>query len=381
MTMRMQAMMGMREMDVREMDVPVHGTEAHMAWAGAEDDHTAARRGAAHTWAARAASALALAALACAVQAQPLQAPSTSPAPAASAAAPEAPHERAQVPPQVLALDGHGVLAQGHGLTVRLQDLREAAAEFVSQGEQARFWQTPALLSEMTASLYRQQVLAQQARAQQLTVPVPEGASAVQTNRLLGNAYLAKAAAQRMPSAASVEAYAKGQYKQNAQRYAHGEMFRVSHILVSVKPEVRTEEEARQRAQTAIDRLNQGEAFGALAEAMSDDTNSRKEQGALDYREAKELPADFVAVLNGMTVGERSQQPVRTAAGYHVIWLQDRRDAGSLSYDDLRDRLLSQATAQLLARATRTEWDAALAGYVLNTAQLDQVVDAMRAAP
>jgi peptidyl-prolyl cis-trans isomerase C len=233
----------------------------------------------------------------------------------------------------------------------------------------------------MVSSLYRQQVLAGKARAAGLALPSSASSlTEVQANRELANVYLQQEAQKRMPTAAAVERYAKAQYTQNSSGYEHGEMFRVSHILVTVKEGVRTEAQARERAQSVIDRLAKGEDFGALAAEFSDDQGSRHEKGSLNYREAKELPEDFVSVLQSMAGGSRSVEPMRTKAGYHVIWLQEKRPAGRLSFDDMRDQLMTQASAQLATRATRTVWDEALTGFTLNTAHLDQVVAAMRGA-
>lgn len=305
------------------------------------------------------------------------------PAPAEAAAVePEKPVVPVEIPAAVQALDGQWVLAQGHSYTVRLQDLREAAREFVSAGKQAQFWQTPQMMAEMTASLYRQQVLAAKARAAGLALPAVADSSvltALQATRELGNLYLAREVERRMPTADAVVRYAKAEYERTAANYDHGEIFRVSHILVGNK--ARTDEQARERVQSVIDRLAKGEDFAALAEEMSNDNSSRKNGGSLDYREAKELPEDFVAELNKMDVGSRSTVPVKTQLGYHVIWLHEKRPPGRLSFDDVREHLVREIVEKLSARAQQAVWSEALDGFVSDEARLDQVATAMRGTP
>ena len=124
-------------------------------------------------------------------------------------------------------------------------------------------------------------------------------------------------------------------------------------------------------------RLKQGEPFGQVAKQMSDDRDSRDNEGSLDFREAKELPPDFVAALNTMQVGEVSAEPVKLPQGYDVIWLQDKRPPGRLSFDDVRDLLMGTAARQIEQRTRADVWAQAGEGFEPDQARIEQVTAAM----
>jgi parvulin-like peptidyl-prolyl isomerase len=85
----------------------------------------------------------------------------------------------------------------------------------------------------------------------------------------------------------------------------------IGHILVST-PEA---------AQQAIDRINGGETFAAVASAVSTDTGSSSQGGLLmcqDGSQWSQLDATFRAGAEAVPVGKISA-PVQTQFGYHVI--------------------------------------------------------------
>jgi len=85
------------------------------------------------------------------------------------------------------------------------------------------------------------------------------------------------------------------------------------HILVA------TEEEA----QAVIDRLNNGEEFGALAAELSQDTGSGANGGDLGWFGKGAMVAPFEEAAFNLKVGEISQ-PVQSDFGWHVIQVIDR---------------------------------------------------------
>ena len=235
-------------------------------------------------------------------------------------------------------------------------------------------------MAETLGSLYRQQVLADRARAAKLQLPESvRSASLVQQNRDLANLYLDQEVKQRRPADAALERFAKSQYDQAPDQYKHGEIYRLSHILIRVADGVRTDAEGLARANAVLARLAQGEDFGALADELSDDRDTRGNKGSLSFREASELPADFVLGIKDMKPGEVSKSPVKTSFGYHVVWLQEVRPEGRLSFEDVKDRLMASVAQQVGMRTSKGLWDEALAGFQLNTANLMKVAAAQNA--
>jgi peptidyl-prolyl cis-trans isomerase SurA len=114
----------------------------------------------------------------------------------------------------------------------------------------------------------------------------------------------------------------------------------VAHVLIGV-PEDATPDQvaaARVRAQEVVRRARAGEDFSNLARQMSDDTASRESGGALGEIQPGSLPEELDQAITALTVGGVSE-PVRGAAGWHVIRLVSRRAVEPPPFASVRDRL------------------------------------------
>ena len=102
----------------------------------------------------------------------------------------------------------------------------------------------------------------------------------------------------------------------------------LAHVLVKV-PEGASEEQVKAlqaRAQRAADRARQGDDFGALAREYSD-APERENGGLFGPRTADRLPALFVDSTRALSAGEVAG-PFRSPAGFHVLKLLGKRQAG-----------------------------------------------------
>jgi peptidyl-prolyl cis-trans isomerase SurA len=104
--------------------------------------------------------------------------------------------------------------------------------------------------------------------------------------------------------------------------------FNLSHVLVRIPEQASPERiaEARARAEKAQAEARAGSDFGAIAAGYSDAPDALK-GGALGWRTQDRLPALFAGALRGMKSGEVSEV-LRSPAGFHVLKLIERRDAG-----------------------------------------------------
>jgi peptidyl-prolyl cis-trans isomerase SurA len=85
--------------------------------------------------------------------------------------------------------------------------------------------------------------------------------------------------------------------------------------------------ERRARAQQLLARAQAGEAFAALAREFSDDA-SRDSGGALGMRAPYRLPDLFVEAVQSLDPGQTVPALVRSGAGFHVLQLLERQEAG-----------------------------------------------------
>ncbi len=104
--------------------------------------------------------------------------------------------------------------------------------------------------------------------------------------------------------------------------------YRARHILVG---------EAEQAA-GIIERLNDGEAFEELAQQYSQD-GSAQNGGDLGWFARSDMVEPFSDAVAGMAPGEVSATPVETRFGYHVIRLDDTREAEVPSFEEVAGQL------------------------------------------
>ena len=100
----------------------------------------------------------------------------------------------------------------------------------------------------------------------------------------------------------------------------------LAQILVTV-PEGASAELVAQRqarAEQALARVRGGEDFSKVARDISEDAN-REAGGELGMRPADRLPDLFVEASKALAVGQVSAQPLKSAAGFHILKLIDRQ--------------------------------------------------------
>jgi peptidyl-prolyl cis-trans isomerase SurA len=123
----------------------------------------------------------------------------------------------------------------------------------------------------------------------------------------------------------------------------------IAQVLVTV-PEKASEAEVAQRrarAEAAFARIKAGEDFAKVAREVSEDGN-RANGGEIGLRPADRLPDAFVEVAAPLKAGEVSPTLLRSGAGFHVIKLIDRREAGGLTVTQTHARhVLLRVSAQL----------------------------------
>lgn len=116
---------------------------------------------------------------------------------------------------------------------------------------------------------------------------------------------------------------------------------KVGHILIEAREETATDEEkqaAKEKAQSLIARLNAGEDFAELARQYSDDPNTAKEGGIMEYYFTENdiyLDPKFTKGSYELSVGNFSQEPVESSFGYHIILAVDKKE----TFEQLREEI------------------------------------------
>lgn len=126
----------------------------------------------------------------------------------------------------------------------------------------------------------------------------------------------------------------KARYDKEIAGLPKQEEVRARHILV------KTEDEAK----AVIAELDKGKDFVELAKEKSTDPN-KSEGGDLGYFTKGRMVPEFEQAAFAMEKGTYSKTPVKTQFGFHVIKVEDKRDAPPPAYEDV-----SQQVRQLVMR-------------------------------
>lgn len=137
----------------------------------------------------------------------------------------------------------------------------------------------------------------------------------------------------------------------------------------------------RQEALELIDQLRQGAAFPALARQFSQSPSAAK-GGLLGWVRQGELDPALEQALMGMAEGAISE-PIRTAAGYHVLRLQDRRRTAQPDPDKTRLTIsqlaLPSRGPKAMSQSTRDEIKAVVAETVKTCEDLNALAQKLEA--
>ncbi|UXH77212.1 peptidylprolyl isomerase [Roseateles amylovorans] len=131
------------------------------------------------------------------------------------------------------------------------------------------------------------------------------------------------------------EAEAKVEYdKFKAQ--ASGTEYHARHILV----------EKEDDAKALIKQLNGGAKFEDVASKNSKDTGSATNGGDLGWSAPDAFVPEFSQAMSKLKAGEMTQQPVKSQFGYHIIKLEESREAQFPAFDDVKGQIIQRMGQQ-----------------------------------
>jgi peptidyl-prolyl cis-trans isomerase C len=114
--------------------------------------------------------------------------------------------------------------------------------------------------------------------------------------------------------------------------------YKVRHILV----------EKEDDAKAIITELQKGAKFDELAKARSKDPGSKDKGGDLDWNAPANFVKPFGDAMKTTPKGKFTPQPVQTQFGWHVIEVEDVRDAKVPGYEEVKPQLQQRLQAQWL---------------------------------
>ncbi len=130
-------------------------------------------------------------------------------------------------------------------------------------------------------------------------------------------------------------------YELNQERFKDPKQIKARHILFKVSSDASKSEEteAKEKALAILQRARDGEDFSALARKHSQDP-AASEGGDLGYFERGKMVKPFEELAFTLKPGEIGG-PVRTRFGWHIIKVDDIKDAAIKTLPDVRDQIVT----------------------------------------
>lgn len=119
-----------------------------------------------------------------------------------------------------------------------------------------------------------------------------------------------------------------------------GKEYRARHILVEKEDE----------AKAIIASLKKGGKFDEIAKKQSKDPGSGANGGDLDWANAGSYVPEFSGALTKLKKGQTTDVPVKSQFGWHVIRLDDVRDAQLPKLEEVKPQIAQQLQQQKLAK-------------------------------
>src|SRR6188768_962067 len=119
-----------------------------------------------------------------------------------------------------------------------------------------------------------------------------------------------------------------------------GKEYKARHILV----------ESEDAAKKVLADLKKGGKFEDIAKKQSKDTGSGANGGDLDWATAASYVPEFAEAMVKLKKGEMTPAPVKSQFGWHVIRVDDIREAQLPKLDEVRPQIAQQLQQQKLAQ-------------------------------
>jgi peptidyl-prolyl cis-trans isomerase C len=108
-----------------------------------------------------------------------------------------------------------------------------------------------------------------------------------------------------------------------------GTEYRARHILVEKEDE----------AKSLIAQIKGGAKFDELAKKHSKDPGSGERGGDLDFAKPDSYVPEFSKAMTALKAGEMTDTPVKSQFGFHIIKLEETREAQFPGFDEVKDQL------------------------------------------
>jgi len=223
------------------------------------------------------------------------------------------------------------VVARVNGAEIHRSDVLIARQSLPPQLQQIPFEQIyPRLLDEMVNNM----IIAQAGRKAKLADdPEVKRRLAFAQDQIIEEVYLS-----RLVRSSITEDKIKARYDKFVKDAKPEEQVSARHILL------KNEDDAK----AVIAELKKGTDFATLAKQKSEDPGTKASGGDLGWFSKDEMVPEFSEAAFKLQKGEFTETPVKTQFGYHVIKVDDRRQAPPPTLDQARPQIVQQMQREII---------------------------------
>jgi peptidyl-prolyl cis-trans isomerase C len=193
-------------------------------------------------------------------------------------------------------------------------------------------------LKEVVARYYYDRMIADDARSLGMDKdPVNKARIDALVNRELTQIRKLEMDRQPVPDMAKP---AEEHYKANLESFKRDNQVRVSHIMIGYS--AHSSSEARKIANEIHQELKEGGDFTAIVKARSEDPSAERNQGDLGWHSRSGFVKPFSDAAFALEKAGDLSPVVQTKFGFHIIKLLDKREAGVVPFEEVRDQVIAK---------------------------------------
>lgn len=159
---------------------------------------------------------------------------------------------------------------------------------------------------------------------------------------------------------AEISAY----YEQNKAKYRENEQVKARHILLMLDPNASKEDADKTLKQISdiAAQIKTVDDFAKMAEKYGQD-GTKNSGGDLGWFGRDQMVKEFADAAFSLPAG-RLSEPVRTQFGYHLIWVDEKKNARDIPLEEVKDSIRSVIAVEKVQVNLEKTIDAAIAGVM-----------------
>jgi peptidyl-prolyl cis-trans isomerase C len=250
------------------------------------------------------------------------------------------------VPPWAFAQDRNKeVLAKIGNKTITVTDL-ERVIGMHDPAQRRMIEGNPQIKEALLWQLVRSRVVADAARKKGYDKkPEIKAQQEIMAQNFLASVYLQKEVVDKVTVS---EEKAKAYYQDHQDDFRTPEMVRARHILIRTEAaaDEKEKKQLKEKAEGILKKLKEGQDFAKTASEVSEDPGSKDKGGDLDFFARGTMIPAFEEAAFSLKPGEMSGI-VETEFGYHIIKVEEKKEAFLEPYEKIKDRVKEKALQDL----------------------------------